>query len=116
MGDRSAAARKAARTRKARQKRYSELGTKAKAAGTLFYKKSKQKHAARVAASKRPKKKKKGKKMPANVLKYFKLVGQGMSKEAARKEAGMPPKGKGKKKKWGPGHPLYDWGKKHGKW
>jgi len=57
--------------------------------------------------------KKKGKKMPANVLKYFKLIGQGKSKTEARKLAGLPPKGKSKKKKWGPGHPLYDWQKKH---
>jgi hypothetical protein len=56
--------------------------------------------------------KKKGKKMPANVIKYFKLVNQGMSKAEARKEAGLP-KSKGKRKKWGPGHPLYDWQKKH---
>ena len=62
---------------------------------------------------KRVKKKRKGKKMPANVLKYFKLVGQGKSKTEARKLAGLPPKGKSKKKKWGPGHPLYDWQKKH---
>ncbi len=37
-------------------------------------------------------KRKSGKKMPSNVLKYFKLVSGGMSKAKARKEAGLPPK------------------------
>ena len=60
---------------------------------------------------KQKQRKKKGKKMPANVIKYFKLVNQGMSKAEARKEAELP-KSKGRKK-WGPGHPLYDWQKKH---
>jgi len=69
MGDRSAAARKAARTRKMRQKRYGELRTKAKAAGMLFYKKSMQKHAARTAISKRPKRK--GRKLDAGRKKRF---------------------------------------------
>jgi hypothetical protein len=63
--------------------------------------------------TRKTRKKRSGKKMPANVLKYFKLVGQGKSKTEARKLAGLPPKGKTKKKKWGPGHPLYDWQKKH---
>ena len=56
-------------------------------------------------------KKKKGKGMPANVKEYFKYLNQGMSKQAARKKAGLPPS-KGRKK-WGPGHPLYEWQKKH---
>jgi hypothetical protein len=52
-------------------------------------------------------------KMPKNVLQYFKYVNQGMSKAAARKKAGLPPK-KGRRKKWRPGHPLYEWQKKYG--
>lgn len=57
-----------------------------------------------------------GKKMPSNVLKYFKLRGQGKSKAEARKLAGMgKSKGKTGRKKWGPGNPLYEWQKKHKK-
>lgn len=55
------------------------------------------------------KKSKSGKKMPSHVLAYFKYRQQGMSKVAARKKAGMPAKSGKAKKKWGPGHPLYDW-------
>jgi hypothetical protein len=50
-------------------------------------------------------------KMPPKVVKYFKLLNSGKSKVEARKLAGLPPS-KGRKK-WGPGHPLYEWRKKH---
>ena len=71
----------------------------------------KKQHRTHSRKGKQKQRKKKGKKMPAGVIKYFKLVNQGMSKAEARKEAGLP-KSKGRKK-WGPGHPLYDWQKKH---
>lgn len=71
----------------------------------------KKKHVTHSHKRKQKQRKKKGKTMPANVIKYFKLVNQGMSKAEARKEAGLP-KSKGRKK-WGPGHPLYEWQKKH---
>jgi len=66
------------------------------------------------AAKHRGRKKKRGKGMPENVKEYFRNITKGMSKAEARKAAGMPPKSKGRKK-WGPGHPLYDWKQKHGR-
>ena len=52
-------------------------------------------------------------KMPENVKEYFQNISKGMSKTEARKAAGLPAKSKTRKKKWGPGHPLYDWQQKH---
>ena len=65
----------------------------------------------RVVQSKGKSRKRKGKGMPENVKEYFRNITKGMSKADARKAAGMPPKSKGRKK-WGPGHPLYDWKQK----
>ncbi len=63
----------------------------------------------RKAKRKTGKRKRKGKKMPANVKKYFQLLGSGMSKASARKEAGLPPKSKSRKRAWGLGNALYDY-------
>lgn len=55
--------------------------------------------------------KKSGKRMPANVQQYFRLLNEDYSKSEARKEAGLGPKKK--KVAYGPGHPLWEY--HHGK-
>ncbi len=111
-GSRSQVAQRAAKTRARKKRRYSPVGGKFR-----------RKHAAQSAVrtmrregtlgGRKAKRKKSGKKMPPEMLEYFRLLRSGVSKTAARKQAGLGPKKK--KKKWGPGHPLYDWQQSHRK-